>query len=46
MQVGCLSIQDQIIDATSEEGKRYLSEMEGAVVEDVEATGSAKAATS
>ncbi|KAL2132181.1 hypothetical protein VTI74DRAFT_4122 [Chaetomium olivicolor] len=37
-KAGCLSIEDEIVDATTEEGKRYLQEMEEAAVEDAEST--------
>jgi hypothetical protein len=28
VKAGCLSIEEEIVDATTEEGKRYLKEME------------------
>jgi hypothetical protein len=31
VKAGCLSIEEEIVDATTEEGKRYLKEMEEAV---------------
>ncbi|KAK3934530.1 Cdc37 N terminal kinase binding-domain-containing protein [Diplogelasinospora grovesii] len=43
-EAGCLSIEDEIIDATTGEGKRYLWEMEEAAVADAEPAASAMTA--
>lgn len=40
IQAGCLSIEDEIIDATTEEGKRYLREVDEAAGADSKPTGS------
>jgi hypothetical protein len=31
VQAGCLNLENEIIDATTEEGKRYLRDIEAAV---------------
>jgi cell division cycle protein 37 len=42
VKAGCLSIEEEIVDATTEEGKRSLKEMEDAAETDGEPSSSEK----
>ncbi|AEO63556.1 13c16f75-6ad8-4f69-b7b3-bd37e88f1a4d [Thermothielavioides terrestris] len=43
-QAGCLSIENDIVDATTEEGKQFLRDMEKAALADLEPRGSEETA--